>query len=114
MKRSFGIGFLALLFSVSMYAAPNVQKVLFSTPVQVGSTKLPAGEYKATWTGTGATTQLTLTAGKTNVTVPAQVVEEKHSTREVHTATENGVEVLQELQFEKVRVVVKAAAQSGN
>lgn len=114
MKRSLGVAFLTLMFSVSMFAAKNAQTVIFHGPIQVGTTQLPAGEYKATWTGTGAAAQLTLAAGKKNVTVPAQIVDGKSQTREIHTITKQGVEVLQELQFENLKLVVKDAPQSGN
>jgi hypothetical protein len=74
MKR-FGVGLLALAIPFAAYAAKNSQTVDFSQSVQVGSTTVPAGPVKVTWTGTGSAATLTVAAhGKNPITVPAEIV----------------------------------------
>ena len=79
MKASkFTLGTIALvLLSVSAWASDkmkaNIQ--IFKT-VSVGSTQLAPGEYKMTWTGSGASAEATFSQGKRVIaTVPAQVTE---------------------------------------
>src|ERR1700691_4215159 len=80
MKRFIGFAWLLVLFSVPAFAARNSQTVNLSENVKVGSTQIPAGNYKVTWTGSGSDAQVTLAqGGKTFVTAPAKVVEEKHN-----------------------------------
>jgi hypothetical protein len=40
--------------SISAFVAQELQTVRISTPVKVGITRLTAGEYKVSWTGTGS------------------------------------------------------------
>jgi hypothetical protein len=114
MKRFMMLGFLTVLFSLSLHAAQNVSKVVFHTPTQVGSTTIPAGDYKLTWTGNGPDVQLTLEAhGQKPVTVPARLVEVKSANRSLETNTVNGVEVLQKIVFEKMTLVLSTGQGSG-
>jgi hypothetical protein len=117
MKR-FGVGLLAILFSFSAYAAKNSQTVVLTEPVNVGSVQLPAGPLKVTWTGTGSNAQLTLAPkqkGKAPITVPAQVLDQKHPENSISTATINGTEVLQEVQLSDVTLVLSnASTAAGN
>jgi hypothetical protein len=109
MKR-IGVGLLAVLFSLSAYAAKNSQTVVLTEAVQVGSTQLPAGPVKVSWTGTGSNAQVTLVANKKSpITFPAQVVDEKHPEVSVTTDNINGVKVLQEVNLENVKLVLRTA-----
>ena len=54
MKRFFGFALLLVLFAVPAFAGSKTQKVTIGTPVQVGSTKVAAGIYDLTYTGTGS------------------------------------------------------------
>jgi hypothetical protein len=115
MKRSLALGFLIALFSLSVHAATNSQKVILSGPIQVGTATLPAGDCKLTWTGTGANAQLTLQArGQKPVTVAVDAVEKKSTYHAVQTNKVNGVEVLQSIILEKVTFDLKPAPVSGN
>jgi len=116
LKRSLAIGFLMLTSSFSLYAAKNTQTVVFPTAVQVGAANLPAGEYKATWTGTGAELQLTIDAkGQKAVTVPAHSVQQKNFYNgSITTGTVNGKQVLQTIMLEKSTIVIDAPKVSGN
>jgi hypothetical protein len=118
MKR-FGIGLLALAFTVSAYAAQNSKTVTFDQVVQVGSTKLATGPVKVSWTGTGSDAQVTFAVkGSTPVTVPAQIIDKKNAEPSVATIAINGVNYLQEVDLDHVTVVLKnaptSATQAGN
>ena len=103
MKRFLGFMFVCTLLAVPAFAAKNSQTVNIPSAVQVGSTTLPAGEYKVTWTGSGATGQGTLAKkGITPVTVPAQVVEQKNSHSGVSINTEGGKGVLKAILLSNV------------
>ena len=77
MKASkFTLGTVALvLLSVSAWASDKMKaNIQIYEAVHVGSTQLAPGEYKMTWTGTGASTEVTFSQGKKVIaTVPAQV-----------------------------------------
>ncbi len=109
MKR-FGVGLLALVFTVAAYAAKNSQTVDLAQPVQVGSTLVPAGPVKVSWTGTGSDAQLTLAPhGKKPITVPAQIVNARSSETAVSTVNINGVQYLQQVQLSDLTLVVRDA-----
>jgi hypothetical protein len=118
MKR-FGVGLLALAFTFTAYAAQKSKTVDLAEPVQVGSTTLPAGPVKVSWTGTGSDAQLTFAPnGKHPITVAAQVIDAKNRDTAVQTIAVNGVEYLQQVQLNDVTLVVRnaptGAAQAGN
>jgi hypothetical protein len=96
MKRMFGLALACILLSVSALAA-----------VQVGSTQLPAGDYKVTWTGTGSSVQVTLAQkGIASVTVPAKAVQQKNNHVGISTDTKNGKEVLQIILLSNVKLIL--------
>jgi hypothetical protein len=114
MKRFMMLGFLTVLFSLSLHAAQNASNVTFHSPMQVGSTTLPAGDYKATWTGNGPDVQVTLDAhGQKPVTVPARLVAVKSSNRSLEINTVNGVDILQKIVLEKLTLVLSTGTTSG-
>jgi hypothetical protein len=118
MKR-FGIGLLALAFTFAAHAAAkNSQTVDLAHPVQVGSTQLPAGPVKVSWTGTGSDAQLTLApGGKNPITVPAQIIDRRNGATAIATVDVNGVQYLQEIELSNLTLVVRnapAAPGSGN
>jgi len=107
MKRFFGFALVCALLSFPAFASGNSQTVSIPSTVQVGSTQLPAGNYKVTWTGTGANVQVTLAGGGVQpVTVPAKIVEEKHNQTGVVTNTIGGKDILEELLLSKVGLVL--------
>jgi len=114
MKRFFGFALILVLFSIPALASKNSEKVTLSGTVKVGSTQLAAGEYKASWTGTGSSVQLTLTQnGKAVVSVPAKLVEENHNLNSVTTNTQGGVDFLQTIQLNHVSLVLESAPTTG-
>jgi len=115
MKRSLAFGFLMVLFSLSLHAAQNSQKVFLTAPTRVGAATLPAGECKLTWAGSGADVQLTFAVkGQNPVTVPAEVVEKKSGVHAMETSTVNGVDVLHAVILDKVTFVLRSSSVSGN
>ena len=74
-------------------------KIHLGSAVKVGSTELPAGDYKVTWTGSGDNAQVTLKQGKTAATTTARLLDVRRNNDGVGTKTENGSAVLTEIQF---------------
>jgi hypothetical protein len=98
MKRFIGFAIVCTLLSVSALAASNSQTIKFADAVQVGSTVLPAGDYKVSWTGTGASAKVTLEKkGIPSVTVPATVVEQKNNHTGISTDSQSGKAVLKSI-----------------
>jgi len=109
MKRFAGLILLSTLIATTVFAAGGSGKIRLDSPVKVGTTELPAGDYKVTWTGSGANTQVTLTQGKTTATAPAQLVEVQRKNDAVSTKNENGARVLTEIQFRNQTLVLQNA-----
>jgi hypothetical protein len=88
----------AILFTfvaVSAFAAgKNSDTVTLAEPAVLGSTKLPAGQYKVSWDGSGPNVTVTVKNDATTATVPAQFTEKKNSVRSVSTRSENGERVI--------------------
>ncbi|HWG19325.1 MAG TPA: hypothetical protein VG225_02270 [Terracidiphilus sp.] len=117
MKRLLGYAILLAAFSVPAFAAKNSQSVTLSTPVTVGATQLPAGDYKVSWTGTGSSVQVTLeqkgTQHPATVTVAAKLVEAKNAHVQLTTSTQAGVNTLQTIDLNHVSLVFGSAPSSG-
>jgi hypothetical protein len=113
MKRFLGYAAMLALLSAPAFAAKNSEKITISSPVTVGSTQLPAADYKVTWNGTGSSAQVTLANGKSVVTLPAKVVEQKNNLTSVLTQTKDGANVLEGINLSKVTVTFTSAPASG-
>lgn len=114
MKRFFAFAVMFASLSVPVFAAKNSQTVTVSSPVMVGKTELPAGDYKVTWTGSASNTQVTFAErGKVLVTVPAKIVEAKNGHVALLTNTENGTTILQTVQLDNLSIVLTGFSASG-
>jgi len=114
MKRCFAFALMLALLSVPAFAAKNSQNVSITDPVKVGSTQLPAGDYKVSWTGTGSNVQVTIAEkGKASVTVPAKIVEAKNGHVALLTNTVSGASVLESIQLDNLSIVLTSATASG-
>ncbi len=114
MKRAFGYALILASLSVPAFAASNSQNLTLNTPVKVGTTELPAGDYKVSWTGTGSAVQVTFAQkGKSPVTVPAQAVEQKNGHVGTLTNEVGGVNVLKAIQLNKLTLNLAGATASG-
>jgi uncharacterized protein with FMN-binding domain len=104
MKRFTSLfAFLFMLVSVAAFAgSKKAETVTFDKSVKVGNTELAPGDYKVSWNGTGPNVEVTFAQDKKAVTAPAQLVEKHNPTRAIATRTENGSQVLTEIQFKDV------------
>jgi hypothetical protein len=94
LKRFIGYAAILALLSVPAFAAKNSGTVKLGQDVTVGTTKIPAADYKVTWTEASPNSQVTLTNGKSVFTLPAKVVAEKNSLNSVHTDRKDGATIL--------------------
>lgn len=117
MKRLFTFAVLISLLSVPAFAAKNEQTVNFADTVTVGSAKLPAGQYKVSWTGTAPNVQVTLVQQDARhpatVTASARLVDQKHNQVLFTTGDEGGVTRLQQLQLKTVSLDFTPSPASG-
>lgn len=113
MKRFLGFAVVLVLMTASAFAAKNSETVNISQPVTVGTTQLPAAQYKVTWTGTGSAAQVTLTNGKSTVTVPAKAVEQNNKVSSVLTDTKTGSAVLKGINLTHVTLTFSDTTSSG-
>ena len=75
--------------------------------MKIGSTELPAGDYKVTWSGTGDNAQVTLKQGKNVAETTAQVIQQRRKNDGVATKDENRGRVLTEIQFRETTLVIQ-------
>lgn len=117
MKRLSYCALILALLSAPAFAAKNTQSVNFPDAVTVGSTQLPAGDYKVTWDGTGSSVQVTLeqkgVSHPATATVAAKVVEQKNDHSSFLINSKGGVNTLETLQFSKFDVVLSGAPARG-
>jgi hypothetical protein len=113
MKRFFGYALLLALITAPAFAAKNSQSLTFSDPVLVGSTKLPAGDCKVTWTGTGNDVQVTLQDNGKTVTVPARIVQEKNDQVGYLAGKQNGIDQIQSIKLRNFSLVLQGSTTSG-
>ena len=113
MKRFIGYAAMLALLSAPAFSANNSDNIIIGHTVTVGTTQIPAAKYKVTWNGTGSNTQVTLTNGKSVVTLPAKVVEQKHENNSVRTAEKGGASVLVGIDLTKVTVDFTPSPSSG-
>jgi hypothetical protein len=113
MKRFFGYAMLLALITAPAFAAKNSQSLTFSDPVIVGTTKLPAGDCKVTWTGTGNDVQVTLQDNGKTVTVAARMIQEKNDQVGYLAGKQNGIDQIQTIKLHNVSLVLQGTAVSG-
>lgn len=110
MKRLLGMAFLICALSVFAFAAKNSETVNITHTVQVGSTLVPAGIYKVSWTGENANLVVTIARqGKTVATVPAKLETASNPFVSLSTRTSNGTDFLETIQFKKYNLVFVSA-----
>jgi opacity protein-like surface antigen len=113
MKRFYAFALMLVLFAAPAVASKKPQTVTIPWAVQVGSTQLPAGDYKLAWTGSGSSVQVTLTQNeKPVVTFSAREVDGKNNSG-LETHTQGGVTVLDIIHLNSVSLVLEGATQSG-
>jgi hypothetical protein len=113
MKRLSAYALMLALAAAPAFAAKNSTSLNFASPVKVGTTEVPAGDCKVTWTGTGDNVQLTIAANGKSFTVPAKLVEEKHDHKGYVVNREDGADQLQTIQLSNVSLQIDSATASG-
>ena len=117
MKRLIYSAAILALISVPAFAAKNSSSVTLPQAVTVGSNQLPAGDYKVTWTGTGSNVQVTLIQkdkfGAQPTTVTANVVEATENHTSFAVDRQGNVNVLENLQFGKTKLVFAGPTANG-
>ena len=115
MKRFFIYALMVALFAAPAFAAKNSQSLNISSPVAIGVTQLPAGNYNVSWTGTGTNVQVTISrSGKSPITVPATLVDEKNGQSGYLINHVDGVDQLETLHLSKVTLTLqKSTAVAG-
>jgi hypothetical protein len=113
MKRLLGYALVLALATAPAFAAKNSQSVTLADSVKVGSTEIPAGDVKVTWTGSGDSVQVTLAENGKTVTIPAKLVEEKHSHRGYVVSRTNGSAQLESIQLSNVSLQFETPSASG-
>ncbi len=113
MKRFLGYAAMLALLSAPAFAAKNSDTINLPEAVTIGTTQLPAADYRVTWTGTGTTVQVTLAHGKSTFTVPAKLVEQKNNVNSVLTESKGGSNVLEGINLNKVSLTFSATPASG-
>jgi hypothetical protein len=78
----------------------NEGKFTLSDSVQLGSTQLKPGDYKAVWEGTGADVQVKIMQGKNVVaSTPAKLVDKSTDQDSISLGNANGTKTLQGIDF---------------
>lgn len=91
----------ALSLSLGAFAKDkNEAKFTLSNSAQIGSTQLQAGEYKATWEGSGNDVQVKILRGKDVVAnTSAKLVDKQDSQDSVTLSGESDVKTVNEIDF---------------
>jgi|UPI00047A91E3 hypothetical protein len=117
MKRFFAIALFVALVSIPSFAAKNSQNVTIASPLTVGTTKLPVGEYKLTWTGTAPNVQVTIEQKGVQhplaATLPAKLTEQRHERTSLITDSKDGVNTLENVELKDVTLDFTAAPANG-
>jgi hypothetical protein len=113
MKRLFGYALMLTLVAAPAFAAKNSQSLNLAQSVKVGTTELPAGDVKVSWTGTGNSVQVTIAQNGKTLTVPAKLVEEKHNHKGYVVSREAGSDQLQTIQLSNVTLQLDSATATG-
>src|SRR3974377_2415247 len=114
MKRFSTLLILATLVSVAAFAAESGGgKMHLTNSVKIGSTELPAGDYKVTWTGSGDKAQVTLTQGKNVATTTARVEAAHQNNHAVTWTGQNGDRLLNEIQVHGTTLVFENGQSMG-
>lgn len=101
-KSTAMLGLAALVLSLGAFAKDNKNEGKFTLfdPVQLGSTQLKPGDYKAVWDGSGSDVQVKILQGKNVVaTAPAKLVDTTYSQDSVAVGTASGSKTLDEIDF---------------
>ena len=112
MKRFAGVLTVLVLLAAPMFgSSKKSQNVIIPEKVQIGSTQLPAGNYKLAWTGDGPKVQATLSTrdGKTVATFTATATETKTNNTGVGIKIDGGVSNLKTIFLNNLSLQIESA-----
>lgn len=105
---------LFMVFPLAALAAHNTGNVTLGDPVTVGSTVLPAGDYKVKWEGTGSDVKVSFLQGKKELaSAPATVTAESspYDGAAVETQDQtNNSKILKQILFKNVSLTFEQGA----
>lgn len=117
MKRLSYCALILALLSVPAFAAKNTQTVSFPDAVKVGTSQLPAGDYRVSWDGTGSSVQVTLeqkgVSHPATATVTAKVEQGKNNHNGFILNSQGGANNVETLQFTRYNVTFTSAPAPG-
>jgi hypothetical protein len=113
MKRLFGYALMLALTAAPAMAAKNSQSFNLSQNVKVGTTDIPAGNVKVSWTGTGDAVQVTLSSSGKSITVPAKLVSEKNGHKGYVVNNKSGVDELVTIQLNDLSLQLQGGTSAG-
>ncbi len=117
MKRLLTFAIVLSSLSIPAFAAKNSQTVKLSSPTTVGSTKLPAGDYKISWTGSAPDVQVTLeqkdVQKPVTVTLAGKLVPAKHDRTQLTTSNQAGSVTLESVQLKDATLSFTRTTASG-
>lgn len=117
MKRALSFAFILALLSVPAFAAAKSATIQLTSATTVGTTKLPAGEYKLTWNGAAPNVQVTLVqknAGHpATATATARLTEQKNRQVALTTNSTDGANALENVQLKDVTLTFTSAPANG-
>ena len=94
------LAFVATLTLGAFAKDQNQGKFTLTDTVQLGSTQLKPGDYKAAWEGTGSDVQVKILKGKEVVAaVPAKLADQKSGQDSVSLGNSNGTKTLVGIDF---------------
>ena len=105
---------IAFVIACAFLAAPlfaaKVPTVTISQAVTVGSTQIPAGDYKVTYAGSGAAVKVTLAkSGAAPIVLDARLDAGQKGSGGVLIGTENGARILQEIDLSSGALIFASA-----
>lgn len=113
MKRMFGYALMLTLAVAPAMAAKNSQSFSLAQNVKVGTSDIPAGNVKVSWTGTGDAVQVTLLSNGKSITVPAKLVSEKNGHKGYVVSNKSGVDELTTIQLNDISLQLQSGTSSG-
>lgn len=110
MKKVLGFALMFVL-AVAVFAKPafakTTQTVHVAMDVYVGDVKVPQGDYKVSWDGTGPAVEITMMLdGRKVVAAQARVVEGKHDMNNITISHREGKDMLQTIELKSLTLVV--------
>ena len=118
MKRTFVFALILGLSTLPAFAGNKSETITLGATSKVGTSTLPAGEYKLTWTGTGANVQVELVQKTVQrpakATFAATFTAKKNSYVTVTVDQKAGAQTLESIQIHDGELVPAAGTSTGN